>query len=123
MKKESNDQSSKEYIAIHRKTETIQTELEKLKSEMLQKIKDIHQLEQELVIIEGHSSLDKNKLDEMDITNNALELTSNVHRNEEVMAEIRTMLKDMVQPTQVPTSSMNITISKDDTNTYANQHT
>ena len=31
----------------------IQTELEKLKSEMLKKIEDIHDLEQELVKIEG----------------------------------------------------------------------
>lgn len=56
---------------------------------MLQKIEDIHSLEQELVVIEGHNTNSKT-------TNNH----NSAHRNEEVMNEIRNMLKDMVSSEQ-----------------------
>ena len=50
---------------------------------MLKKIEDIHELEVELVHIEGHNTSSKI---------NRQQITSLAHRNEEVMAEIRRML-------------------------------
>jgi hypothetical protein len=64
----------------------IKSELEKLKSDMLRKIDDIRGLEQELVKIEGQNistSLANRNPSHMQI-----------HRNEEVMNEIKNMLKD-----------------------------
>jgi len=64
-------------------------ELDKLKGEMLQKIEDIHSLECELVKIEdSNASMKLNK--------------STTSRNEEVMGEIRNMLKEMISTSSTP---------------------
>lgn len=71
----------------------IQTELDKLKVEMLQKIEDIHSLECELVKIEDSSNG----------ATSTLKLNrSTTNRNEEVMGEIRNMLKEMISTTSTP---------------------
>lgn len=67
----------------------IKNELCKLKSEMLKKIEDIHELEVELVQIEGHNT--SSKINRQQINNLA-------HRNEEVMNEIRRMLSESQTP-------------------------
>ncbi len=56
---------------------------------MLQKIEDIHQLEVELVQIEGHNTSSKI---------NRAQINSLAHRNEAVMAEIKRMLSDTKSP-------------------------
>jgi len=56
---------------------------------MLQKIEDIHQLEVELVQIEGHNASSKI---------NRAQINSLAHRNEAVMAEIKRMLSDTKSP-------------------------
>lgn len=78
LKKESN---GRDFENISEKSDVIHIELEKLKTEMLQKIEDIHKLESELVKIEGHNS----------------EKNGSCQRNEQVMNEIRTMLKEMME--------------------------
>ncbi|CAF0855532.1 unnamed protein product [Brachionus calyciflorus] len=75
------ERSGRDYASISEQSEGIHNELEKLKVEMLQKIEDIHKLESELIKLEGHNSFK----------------TSSNQRNEEVMSEIRTMLREMVE--------------------------
>lgn len=97
LKRESNfNQTSKDYNSISEKSEGIHSELEKLKSEMLQKIEDIHNLESELVKIEGHNTSSKQ---------------NSIQRNEEVMNEIRTMLKEMVN-TDTINGASSLTVNK-----------
>jgi hypothetical protein len=69
--------------------------LEKLKGDMLKKIEDIHNLELELVKIEGHNYHVSQQQQHQPTTTNAKNILSS-QRNEEVMAEIRSMLREMV---------------------------
>ena len=75
------ESTGRDFENISEKSDVIHIELEKLKAEMLQKIEDIHKLESELVKIEGHNS----------------QKNGSSQRNEEVMNEIRSMLKDMME--------------------------
>ena len=70
----------------------IQKELDKLKKEMLKKIEDIHDLELELVKIEGCNSSSKSHQ----------QINNLASRNEEVMNEIRNMLKETTGNNEPP---------------------
>jgi hypothetical protein len=85
----------------------IQTELEKLKADMLKKIEDIHNLELELVKIEGQNY-------QMQSSNNKNTKTIlSSQRNEEVMAEIRSMLREMVNSeASMNPGAHNLTVNK-----------
>ena len=81
---------------------------------MLKKIEDIHNLELELVKIEGHNHTQshQNKANNNPLgTAKSIKLSS--QRNEEVMAEIRSMLREMVNSeSSMNPGTHNITVNK-----------
>jgi hypothetical protein len=74
---------------INEKSESIQNELTKLKSEMMQKIEDIHELEHELVKLEGNNASSSKSSN-----NNRQGINNLAYCNEEVINEIRKLLKE-----------------------------